>query len=143
MLAHFGSAWAFSSDIQWRSALSRHSSMNCGSRFLAAISRTVSSFRPLGTLSDSTSETKPHLYSRSARSRIVFTLVLMSSPGLLRPDRPGEPIRANSTLLCLYGLLFRCLARFGCFNHLQAHWELPQDVCAFRNRISKPRFEAA
>src|ERR1017187_9947713 len=54
--------------------------MNSGSRFLAEMSRTVSSFSPLGKLSDSTSETKPHLYSPPASSRIVFTSVLMALP---------------------------------------------------------------
>src|SRR5437899_12256776 len=72
MFAHLGSACDFSRDAQCRYALSRHWSMNSGSFFLAEIRRMVSSFRPLGTLSSSISVTKPHLYSRSAKSRIVF-----------------------------------------------------------------------
>src|SRR5258708_1631071 len=51
--------------------------MNSGSPFLLEIRRMGSSFRPLGTRSSSMSLMNPHLYSRSARSRIVSTVVLM------------------------------------------------------------------
>src|SRR5215475_10390616 len=76
--AHFGLASAFSSAAQWRYALSRQSSMNWGSPFLAEIRRMMSSFKPLGTRSSSISVMNPHLYSRSARSRIVLTFVLIA-----------------------------------------------------------------
>src|SRR5438045_6298565 len=51
--------------------------MNSGSCFLAEIRRMVSSFKPLGTRSSSILLMNPHLYSRSARSRIVSTFVLI------------------------------------------------------------------
>src|SRR5256885_17244461 len=75
--AHVGSACEASSVIQWRKAFRRQSSMNSGSPFLAEIRRMVFSLRPLGTRSSSMSLMNPHLYSRSARSRIVSTFVLM------------------------------------------------------------------
>src|SRR5579864_7497556 len=56
--------------------------MNSGSFFLAEIRRMMSSFNPLGILSSSTSVTKPHLYSRPARSWMVFTSVLIAFSGL-------------------------------------------------------------
>src|SRR2546428_14167037 len=52
--------------------------MNSDSFFLSEIRRIMSSFNPLGTLSASTWVTKPHLYSRSARSRMVLTFVLIA-----------------------------------------------------------------
>ena len=52
--------------------------LNAGSFFFAEISRMMSSFRPLGTRSSSISVMNPHLYSRSARSRIVSTFVLIA-----------------------------------------------------------------
>src|SRR5581483_9631941 len=52
--------------------------MNCGSCFLAEMVRMISSFSPLGIRSASISVTKPHLYSCSARSRMVLTFVLIA-----------------------------------------------------------------
>src|SRR5437763_15562379 len=60
-------------------ALSRQSSMNFGSFFLADIVRTTSSLRPRGTVSASISVTKPYLYSRLASSSIVRVAVVISS----------------------------------------------------------------
>src|SRR5205085_9002747 len=94
MFAHFGSACDRSNEAQWRYARSRHSSMNSGSFFLAEMIRIVSSLSPLGTLSSSSSVTKPHLYSRCARSLIVFRLVLIElsrSHGSPAPDFPAAP----------------------------------------------------
>ncbi len=59
MLAHVGSS--LPSVSQWRYAFNRHSSIHSGSCFLAEISRTMSSLRPLGAMSDSMSKSKPHL----------------------------------------------------------------------------------
>ena len=73
MLAHLGSPSSRSMRNQWRSAFRRHSSMNSGSPLRAEISRTMSSFSPLGTRSSSMLVTKPHLYSCSASPRIVST----------------------------------------------------------------------
>ncbi len=46
---------------QARNAFSRQSSSHSGSFFLAEMSRTTSSFSPLGTMSCSTSVTNPYL----------------------------------------------------------------------------------
>ena len=46
---------------QARNALSRQSSSHSGSPFLAEIRRTTSSLSPFGTISCSTSVTKPYL----------------------------------------------------------------------------------
>ncbi len=62
---------------QVRYALRRHSSSHSGSRFFAEIRRTTSSLRPFGTLSVSTSVTKPYRYSRLASSSIVRVAVLI------------------------------------------------------------------
>src|SRR5258708_39137629 len=80
MLAHLGSASCFSSFSQRRNAFKRHSNINFGSVFLVEIRRMVSSFRPFGAESDSTSVTKPHLYSPSTRESMIFVSVLMVSP---------------------------------------------------------------
>src|SRR5450631_710214 len=80
MLAHLGSASCFSSFSQWRNAFRRHSNMNSGSLFLVEIRRMMSSFRPFGAASDSTSVTKPHLYSPSTRVSMILVSVLMLSP---------------------------------------------------------------
>src|SRR5437868_15122631 len=55
---------------QRRYALSRHSSMNSGSFFLAEIVRIMSSLRPGGTVSVSTSVTNPYAYSRLTSASI-------------------------------------------------------------------------
>src|SRR6516225_3045300 len=55
--------------------------MNSGSFFLAEIRRIISSLSPFGTLSSSTEVTKPHWYSRSAKSRIALRLVLIAFSG--------------------------------------------------------------
>src|SRR5688572_22520515 len=57
-------------DCQRRYALRRHSSMNGGSFFFAEIMRMMSSFSPRGTVSVSTSVTKPCWYSRVTRDSI-------------------------------------------------------------------------
>src|ERR1700693_6192205 len=80
MLAHLGSASCFSSFSQWRNAFKRHSNMNSGSLFLVEIRRMMSSFRPFGAASDSTSVTKPHLYSPSTRASNVLVSVPMVFP---------------------------------------------------------------
>src|ERR1700680_1567600 len=54
--------------------------MNSGSFFLVEIRGMMSSFRPFGAESDSTSVTKPHLYSPSTRVSMIFVSVLMVSP---------------------------------------------------------------
>src|SRR5438045_2195733 len=59
-------------------ALSRHCSMKSGSFFLAEICRMVPSFKPRGTVSVSTSVTKPYLYSRFASSWIVLVAVVIA-----------------------------------------------------------------
>src|SRR5579884_1107708 len=64
---------------QCRYDFRRQSSNQVGSFFLAEISRTMSSFKPGGTVSESTSETKPYLYSRLASSSIVLVAVVISS----------------------------------------------------------------
>src|SRR3989442_15129264 len=62
---------------QVRYALSRHSSSHSGSSFFAEMRRTISSLRPRGSDSCSTSVTKPYRYSRLASSSIVCVDVLM------------------------------------------------------------------
>src|SRR5262245_43734303 len=62
---------------QRRYARSRQSSIHSGSSFLREIRRITSSFSPGGTVSCSTSVTNPHLYSRSARSRIGSLVLLL------------------------------------------------------------------
>src|SRR5690242_4257895 len=64
---------------QCRKALRRHSSRKGGSFFLEEISRTVSSVNPGGALSDSTSVTKPYLYSFLTRPSMVSVAVLIWS----------------------------------------------------------------
>src|SRR5436190_9790167 len=49
---------------QPRYAFRRNSSIHSGSFFFEEISRTVSSLKPFGMVSDSMSVTKPYLYSR-------------------------------------------------------------------------------
>src|SRR5258705_14017553 len=56
---------------QARKAFRRHSSIHAGSLFLAEIFLTISSLRPGGSSSASTSVTKPYLYSRVASSSIA------------------------------------------------------------------------
>ena len=51
--------------------------MNFGSFFLAEISRTMSSFKPGGAASASTSVTKPYLYSCLTNPSIVSVAVLI------------------------------------------------------------------
>src|SRR5688572_11458098 len=70
-MAHFGSAWVFSNLAQCRYAFRRHCNMNSGSFFFAEITRTISSFKPGGTVSDSMSVMNPYLYSRPASSSSV------------------------------------------------------------------------
>src|SRR5260370_29955951 len=54
----------------------------------------VSSFRPFGAESDSTSVTKPHLYSPSTRESMIFVSVLMMPP-------PGvQRVRFNALCSC-------------------------------------------
>src|SRR5438046_3215689 len=55
---------------QRRYALRRHSSMNSGSFFFAEIVRIISSLRPGGTVSVSTSVTNPYAYSRLTSASI-------------------------------------------------------------------------
>src|SRR5580698_3086479 len=62
---------------QWRNALSRQSVSHCGSFFLAEIRRMMSSFKPGGADSVSTSVTKPYLYSCLTRLSIVSVAVLI------------------------------------------------------------------
>src|SRR5581483_2406520 len=62
---------------QCRYALSRQSSSHCGSFFLWLMKRTISSLRPIGASSASTSVTKPHLYSRLASVSISVSAVGM------------------------------------------------------------------
>src|SRR5438309_1532309 len=75
----FGHQRGSSIVCQCRNALSRQSSMNGGSSFLAEITRMTSSLSPLGTDSASMSVTKPHWYSRLASSSRVLLSVLMIS----------------------------------------------------------------
>src|SRR5580658_3848185 len=79
-LAHFGSAWAFSSVLQYRNAVGLHSSMNSGLFFFAEMKRMISSLRPLGARSSPISVTKPHLYSCCASSRIASVFELIGFP---------------------------------------------------------------
>ncbi len=46
---------------QWRYAFNRHSSSQFGSCFFAEMKRMISSFKPFGAVSASTSLTKPYL----------------------------------------------------------------------------------
>src|SRR6267378_8057194 len=55
---------------QRRYALRRHSSMNSGSFFFAEMVRMMSSLRPAGTVSVSTSVTNPYAYSRLTSASI-------------------------------------------------------------------------
>jgi hypothetical protein len=65
---------------QCRYALSRQSSIHCGSFFLREMKRMVSSFKPGGADSASMSVTKPHLYSRLARVSISRVSVGIVAP---------------------------------------------------------------
>src|SRR5262245_27408710 len=69
----FGQCGSFI-DSQRRYALSRHSTMNSGSFFLAAIARTTSSLSPGGSVSDSMSVTNPASYSRVIRDSIELLI---------------------------------------------------------------------
>jgi len=53
---------------------------HAGSRFFSEISRTTSTLRPFGTVSASTSVTKPYWYSRLASSSIVRVAVVIGGP---------------------------------------------------------------
>ena len=62
---------------QWRYALSRQSVSHAGSFFFSEIRRMVSSLKPGGADSDSTSVTKPYLYSCLTRLSMVSVAVLI------------------------------------------------------------------
>src|SRR5512138_1691231 len=71
--------------------------MNSGSRFLAEIRRTTSSLSPLGTVSVSTSVTKPYLYSWFANASMVSVDVLIVPPYLdLTWDRPLDSLQPSA-----------------------------------------------
>ena len=64
MFAHFGSSLL--SVSQCRYAFSRHSSIQSGSPFFIEMSLTISSLSPRGAMSDSISNSNPHLYPLSS-----------------------------------------------------------------------------
>src|ERR1039458_8803643 len=125
MLAHLGSAPCFSSFSQWRNAFRPHDNMNSGSFFFVEISRMVASLRPFGAESDSTSVTKPHLYSPSTRESMIFVSVLMgvsswSSTGPIQRVSCGGKTRGilKPNKYFLFGVK-KCLLR-GWGNHCRA-----------------------
>src|SRR5690349_22307862 len=61
-------------------AFRRHSSSQAGSCLRSEIMRTMSSFRPRGTVSASIGVSNPYLYSRVASCSIVSVDVLMRLP---------------------------------------------------------------
>src|ERR1017187_10350114 len=74
---------------QWRYALSRQSVSHTGSFFFSEIRRMVSSLKPGGADSDSTSVTKPYLYSCLTRLSMVSVAVLIEKlflPGAVCAD---------------------------------------------------------
>src|SRR6185437_16066102 len=75
-------------DSHRRYALSRHSTMNGGSCFLAEIARTVASLKPGGIVSASISVTNPCWYSRLISDSIELLM-------------PGPPSFASSLMLAL------------------------------------------
>ena len=70
--------------------------MKGGSFLRAEIIRTISSFKPRGTASASTSVTKPYLYSWLAIASMVFVEVLIVSPlrgqSIWRPAPTACPV---------------------------------------------------
>src|SRR5438067_5840541 len=82
-----------------RNAFRRHSSIHAGSFFFAEILRTMSSFRPGGSSSASTSVTKPYLYSRVASSSIASVdvdIICFAPAPRLRSGRP-EPAEGRDS----------------------------------------------
>src|SRR5438874_11207967 len=96
---------------QRRYALRRHSSMNSGSFFFEEISRMMSSLRPAGTVSVSTSVTNPYAYARLTSASI--------------PELIPTPLRFYTSLRRFYLKQFcrdsqanKCLSILSSFQHL-------------------------
>src|SRR5215203_6934053 len=85
---------------QRRYASSRHSSIHCGSFFLAEIKRTVSSDRPFGAFSDSISVTNPYLYWSTSMRR---TRSIVSCTAGTLPSAHGVKARGLDCRLWWFG----------------------------------------
>src|SRR3990170_682393 len=110
MFAHVGSFIV----SQWRYARRRHSSIHSGSFFLREMRRTMSSFRPFGAMSSSSSVKNPCLSSWEANASWIAALdTIACSPGG-EGRRPMKPAASPRTVLYnITALYIRCVATVG------------------------------